>query len=126
MEEPWLSMKGSQTAFLDCPCNPYNSLQIVDLERGADPFALPEEDSGSDLELNEEELRRAAKRLRLMEKKFADEAQNFLVPEKSGKENYEGDEFEIEGGEDDLEEFEKTFRSKNVCSTSRKKRKSRK
>lgn len=83
--------------------------QIVDFENGVNPFASPEEDSGSDLELDEDELKRAAKRLKLLERKYADEAESFVLPDKEEQgENY-ADEFEIEGGEDDLEEFERTF-----------------
>ncbi|XP_003747601.2 ribosomal RNA processing protein 1 homolog A [Galendromus occidentalis] len=81
--------------------------KIIDLENGVNPFAAPEEDSGSDLELDENELRLAAKRLKLLEKKYADEAENFLLPDKEEQEEDDVDDFEIDGGEDDLEELEK-------------------
>ena len=74
---------------------------------------MPEEDSGSDLEISEEELKRAAKKLKLLERKYADDAENFLVPDKDEVDD-DADEFEIEGEEDDLQEFERTFSGKRV------------
>ncbi|OQR80348.1 ribosomal RNA processing protein 1A-like, partial [Tropilaelaps mercedesae] len=91
--------------------------KIIDLENGVNPFALSSEDSGSDIELTEGELIMAEKRLRLLEKQCANEAENYLIPDRDRPESADDEGFEMEDG--DLSEFEKTFVDDNTARENR-------
>ncbi|XP_022703154.1 ribosomal RNA processing protein 1 homolog A-like isoform X1 [Varroa jacobsoni] len=94
--------------------------KIIDLENGVNPFAVQSEDSGSDIELTEEELKMAEKRLCLLQKQCAEEAENCLIPERDHLNDKDDEDFEMEGGEEDLQEFEKAFVDDNSVPENRK------